>query len=190
MRGPAAEDKSLYVASASLAVAAEPSAAAATPRRRSDATCSAMSATRGEITTVTPGRSSAVSWKHSDLPPPVGSSSSASPPPSNRRMTASKAGLRFGGCSDMADDPSSSGRPGTSATQRYDIGLPASARTLPPRPMKQTPAARSIQCRTRWKRRWIGCEDERSMAKAELGDHYASKVLRTLTRSAFDLKLF
>src|SRR5882672_6485296 len=40
-----------------------------------------------------------------------------------------------------------------------DIGRPASARTLPPRPMKQTPAARSIQCRARWKRRITGPDD-------------------------------
>ena len=35
----------------------------------------------GETTSAVPARSSAGSWKHSDLPPPVGMRTSASPPP-------------------------------------------------------------------------------------------------------------
>ena len=39
-----------------------------------------MSAMSGETTSVTPGRSSAGSWKQSDLPPPVGMMASVSRP--------------------------------------------------------------------------------------------------------------
>jgi hypothetical protein len=50
----------------------EVSAPASTPASRRPRTWSRIKAMRGEITTVTPSRMIAGSWKHSDLPPPVG----------------------------------------------------------------------------------------------------------------------
>ena len=50
----------------------EVSAPASTPAALSARTWSRISAISGEMTTVTPSRHRAGSWKHSDLPPPVG----------------------------------------------------------------------------------------------------------------------
>ena len=58
----------------------ECSAAAATPCCRIAATWSSIRAMSGETTTPSPGRHSAGTWKHSDLPPPVGMSTSPEPP--------------------------------------------------------------------------------------------------------------
>ena len=62
---------------------------AATPFAVSASTWSFISAISGEITTVSPGRTSAGSWKHSDLPPPVGKSAKTSRPSSDARMMPS-----------------------------------------------------------------------------------------------------
>ena len=62
--------------------------AARTPSSDSAATWSCISAISGEITTPTPGRSSAGIWYVSDLPPPVGISTSASLPPATCSITS------------------------------------------------------------------------------------------------------
>ncbi len=59
---------------------AEVSAPASTPAARKERTWSRISAISGETTTVSPSRSSAGSWKHSDFPPPVGITASTSRP--------------------------------------------------------------------------------------------------------------
>ena len=59
-------------------------AAAAMPRARNASTWFFMSAMSGDTTTVVPGRSSAGSWKQSDLPEPVGMTATRSRPSSTR----------------------------------------------------------------------------------------------------------
>jgi hypothetical protein len=71
-----------------LGTEGEFSAAAATPSSSRVATWSSINAISGDTTTVRPGRSSAGTWKHSDLPPPVGISTRASPPLATHSMIA------------------------------------------------------------------------------------------------------
>ena len=56
------------------------------------------------------------------------------------------------------------------------MGLLASASTLPPSPMKQTPAALSIQCRARWKRRITGADDMKTLThEYQISDDAATR---------------
>src|SRR4030095_5225643 len=93
-----------------------------------------------------------------------------------------------------------------SVTQYYDIGLPASAKTLPPRPMKQTPAALSIQCLARWKRRITRPDDMKRLTQeyqtrddvvtrpiirtiSQVGVEWVTAVAKTLANSTIALGL-
>src|ERR1700730_6657160 len=69
-----------------------------------------------------------------------------------------------------------------------DMGLPASARTLPPRPMKQTPAARSIQCLALWKRRITGPEDMKRLTQEyQVSDDAVTRaIIRPISQSGVE----
>src|SRR5258708_23364777 len=68
------------------------------------------------------------------------------------------------------------------------MGLLASARTLPPRPMKQTPAARSIRCLALWKRRITGPDDMKRLTQEyQVRDDAVTRaIIRPISQNGVD----
>ena len=93
-----------------------------------------ISATSGDITSVTPGRTSAGSWKQKDLPNPAGSSPSTFRPCAAASMMASCEGLRSAGVSDKRSRPpmtaarSATSRPRVPAARCCPTSSPVMAR--------------------------------------------------------------
>src|SRR5260370_14348363 len=69
-----------------------------------------------------------------------------------------------------------------------DTGFRGSAKTLPARRMKQTPAARSIQCLARWKRRITGPEDMKRLTQEYQvrDDADTSAIISPISQSGVD----